>query len=215
MGRRSVRQSAPRKQTDLSFDRLFDLSLVPRHGARVVRERCDCRDHESRIREHQSRSRRTARCRSGLHDVCASNDRRRRLADECLAHAGSETVCRRDLFSAGRSLRSACFSKSSRADCSRLETGPRKNCRAGIEDCGGASRIAERAAGSACQNRHSSFSNRLRTAFSLVRRQRRRFRHGAEISAPGRTEFSDAILRPRSEERIRETRTRDGFGHPS
>ena len=44
------------------------------------------------FREHQSRSRGTARCRSRLHDFRAGNDRRRRLADECLAHAGSSSL---------------------------------------------------------------------------------------------------------------------------
>ena len=134
VGRRSVRQSAPRKQTDLSLDRLLDLPLVPRHGARVVRERRDGRDHESRVREHQSRSRRAAGRRSRLHDVCAGDDGRRRLADECLADAEPATVCRWNVFSAGRSIWSAGFQKGSRRNRGGLETESREDCGAGKED---------------------------------------------------------------------------------
>src|SRR5579859_2971079 len=38
VGRRGVCEGAQGEQADLFVDRLFDLSLVPRHGARVVRE---------------------------------------------------------------------------------------------------------------------------------------------------------------------------------
>ena len=64
-------------------------------------------DHEREFREHQSRSRGTARRGSRLHDLRPGDDRRRRLADERLAHAGTEAICRRNLFSARGSLRAA------------------------------------------------------------------------------------------------------------
>ena len=68
----------------------------------------------ARFREHQSRSRRTARRRSRLHDFRAGNDRRRRLADERLAHAGSsslssaEHIFRRKIVTVSRDFRKFC-----------------------------------------------------------------------------------------------------------
>ena len=52
------------------------------------------------LRLDQARSRRTAGRRSRLHDVRAGDDRRRRLADERVADAGSQAVLRRNVFSA-------------------------------------------------------------------------------------------------------------------
>src|SRR5690348_12418409 len=39
LGPRGVREGARREQADFSLDRVLDLSLVPRDGARVVRKR--------------------------------------------------------------------------------------------------------------------------------------------------------------------------------
>src|SRR5438046_7840072 len=60
VGKGSVRQSEKGEQTDLSLSRLFHLSLVSRDGARVVRERRDCKTDERQLRQHQSGPRRTA-----------------------------------------------------------------------------------------------------------------------------------------------------------
>ena len=54
---------ARERPADLSVDRLFDVPLVPRDGARVFESRGDRRHPESRIRVDQSGSRRAARCR--------------------------------------------------------------------------------------------------------------------------------------------------------
>jgi hypothetical protein len=48
------------------------------------------------------------------------DDRRRWLAAQCLAHANPETVCRRHLFPAGRSLWAAEFSQSASSHRRRL-----------------------------------------------------------------------------------------------
>src|SRR5262249_31787266 len=53
LGQRSVRRSEEAKQADFSFYRLFHLPLVPRHGARIVRKRTDCRDHQRQFPPHQ------------------------------------------------------------------------------------------------------------------------------------------------------------------
>ncbi len=90
VGRGGFRESAEREQADLPLRRLFHLPLVPRDGARELRERGDRAVAERQFCQHQSRSRRAARHRRRLHDVCAGYDRQRRLADERLAHAGAE-----------------------------------------------------------------------------------------------------------------------------
>ncbi len=59
LGRGGVRAGAQAGQADLSVDRLLDLPLVPRDGARVLRERRDRRDHEQPFHQHQGRPRRT------------------------------------------------------------------------------------------------------------------------------------------------------------
>ncbi len=50
LGRGGVRKGPPGGQADLPFHRLLDLPLVPRDGARVVRERADRGDSEPSIR---------------------------------------------------------------------------------------------------------------------------------------------------------------------
>ena len=64
--RRSPRRR--RKASSSSFDRLQLLPLVPRHGARVVRERGGGQDAQRRFRLHQGGSRGAARHRQHLHD---------------------------------------------------------------------------------------------------------------------------------------------------
>ena len=101
VGRRGLRQGARREQADLPQHRLLDLPLVPRHGARVVRERGRSprflnehfvsikvdREERPDVDQH-------------LHDVRAGDDRPGRLADERLPDAGPEAVLRRHVFPA-------------------------------------------------------------------------------------------------------------------
>ena len=129
VGRGGVRPSAHGGQADLSLDRLFDVPLVSRDGARVVREPGDCRRPEQRLRLDQGRSRRAARRRSRLHDVRPGDDRVGRLADERVADAraasrftaarttrrrrsgagpGSARCCSRSRAPGARSARSCC-----------------------------------------------------------------------------------------------------------
>ncbi len=107
MGRGGVRKSAHRRQAHLSFRRLFHLPLVPRDGARIVRERGAGGDSESLVRAGEGGSRGAAGRGPHLHDVRAGLHRQRRLADVGVPDAGAEAVLRRHLFSAGQSLRAA------------------------------------------------------------------------------------------------------------
>ena len=117
-GDEAFARARARGQADLSVDRLLDVPLVPRDGARVVRGRRRSptvlnRDFVS----DQGRSRRAAGRRSRLHDVRAGDDRRRRLADERVAHAGAASrssaarIFRRRRGGAGRAS-STCWRRS-------------------------------------------------------------------------------------------------------
>src|SRR5580704_18763627 len=56
LGPGGIPERADPKKAHLPFDRLFHVSLVPRHGARIVRE-LNCRRYsEPVLRQHQSRS---------------------------------------------------------------------------------------------------------------------------------------------------------------
>ena len=73
LGRRGAGQGQAREEADLSLDRLFELLLVPRDGARVVHGRGDRRQAERELRVHQGRSRGAARHRRNLHaGACTS-----------------------------------------------------------------------------------------------------------------------------------------------
>ena len=152
----------------------------------------------ARLRQHQSRSRRAAGCRSRLHDLRAGDDRRRRLADERLAHAGSEAVCRRHLFSAGGSLRAAGLSASA-ANASptpgkRITT---KISESGSADHGRAASARSRAAGGGAARSTRSCSTPPTSKSRAATIARRRIRRRAEVSAAGHAQFSLPRLRAR------------------
>ena len=107
MGRGRVCRREAREQADLPVHRLLDVPLVPRDGARVVRERRDRGRHQPRLHSHQGRSRGTPRRRSRLHDVRAGDDRIRRLADERVADARAGAVLRRHVLPAAEPLEHA------------------------------------------------------------------------------------------------------------
>ena len=81
-----ARAGQGRGQADPAVDRLLGLPLVPRHGARVVREPRDRRAHERALRHDQGRPRGAARRRRDLHAGRAGDDRPRRLADDRVPH---------------------------------------------------------------------------------------------------------------------------------
>ena len=122
------------EQADLSVDRLLDLPLVPRDGARVVRERGGGRGAQRPFRVDQGRSRRTARRRSRLHDLRSGDDRIRRLADERLADAGPEAVLWRHLLPADVAVGPARVRRHPPGDRPRLDGRPRPGAALGRGD---------------------------------------------------------------------------------
>src|SRR5207237_3727590 len=125
------------EQPDFLVSRLLHVSLVPRHGARIVRGRCHGGDYESRVCEHKSRSGRTTGCGPGLHDFRAGNNGRWWVADERLAYSAAGTIRRWNLFSARGSIWSACLQTGAAAHRGNMEKRLRKNSKAGSEHSSG------------------------------------------------------------------------------
>ena len=106
-GTEALERAAPSGPAHLPQHRLLGVPLVPRHGARELRERGDRQDPERPLRQHQGRSRGTARPRPDLHDRRAAADRPGRLADVGVPDAGPAALLRRHLLPARRPLRPA------------------------------------------------------------------------------------------------------------
>ena len=107
VGPRGARESEGRGQAHPALDRLLGLPLVPRDGARVVRERGDREADERALREHQGRPRGAPRPRPDLPARRAAHGPLGRLAAHGVSHARSEAVLRGHVFPAGGSLRHA------------------------------------------------------------------------------------------------------------
>ena len=107
MGRRRLRQGTERGPARAPVRRLLGVSLVPRHGARVVRESRHRPAHERALREREGGSGGAAGRRSDLHAGRAVHDRPRRLADDRVPHARRRPVLRRDVLSSHASPRLA------------------------------------------------------------------------------------------------------------
>ena len=120
----------------LSQHRLLRLPLVPCHGARKFRKPGRGQDAQRALRQHQGRSRGTARSRSDLHGGRADDDQARRLADVDVSDAGLEAILRRHLFPARRSLRPARFSSPPRQPCQGLARTAQRRRGAGGESHG-------------------------------------------------------------------------------
>ena len=99
-GPEALERAQARGQADLPLDRLLGLPLVPRDGARELRERGDRAADERALRQHQGRPRGAARPRRDLHEGRAGADRRGRLADERVPHARARAVLRRHVLPA-------------------------------------------------------------------------------------------------------------------
>ena len=123
-------------QAHLPVGRVLDVPLVPRDGARVVREHIGGRRAERALHSREGRSRGAARRRSRLHDLRAGDHGRRRLADERLAHAVARAVLRRHVFPARRALGPAGLRRGAADDRARVGRRPP----AGREVGGGARR---------------------------------------------------------------------------
>ena len=107
IGSPGTRPRSPRHdpaKADPPVGRLCGLPLVPRHGARELRESCDRRLDERALRQHQGRSGRAAGSRSIVPARARPARPARRLAADHVSHAGGRAVLGRHLFSAGITL---------------------------------------------------------------------------------------------------------------
>ena len=86
-GPEALERARARGPADPALGRLQRLPLVPRDGARVVRERGDGGADERALRQRQGRPRGAARRRRALHGRDRLDDRAGRLADDRLPHA--------------------------------------------------------------------------------------------------------------------------------
>ena len=100
LGGRSTGAGQGRGQTDLSVGRLFDLLLVPRHGAAGLFRPRDCGADECQLCQHQGRSRGAARHRPHLHAGDPINYPARRLAQFGVFDARPRAVFCRHVLSA-------------------------------------------------------------------------------------------------------------------
>ena len=115
VGRRGPEPRARARPAAARVDRLLELPLVPRHGARVLRGRRDRGAHERALRLRQGRPRGAPRRRRALHGRRPGHDRPRRLAAERVPHPRAGAVLRRHLLPA---------------------RGRARGCRAGARCCG-------------------------------------------------------------------------------
>ena len=131
LGSGGARAGAARGQADLPLGGLLGLSLVPRDGARELRERGHRRAPQPRLRQHQGRPRGAAGPRRDLHEGRAGHDRSGRLADERVPHARPAALLRRHLLPARPALRAAGLRRAARDPLQGLERGPAEAPEAG------------------------------------------------------------------------------------
>ena len=98
MGSRRAGPGEVARPADLPEHRLRGLSLVPRHGARIVRGPGDRGIPQRSLRLRQGRPRGAAGPRPGLHGRGPGHDRRWRLADVGVPDAGRAALLRRDVL---------------------------------------------------------------------------------------------------------------------
>ena len=111
VGPRGAGRGQARQQADPALRRLCRLPLVPRHGARELRERRHRRGHERPVREHQGRPRGAPRHRRHLHARAALPRRAGRLAAHHVPRQRCAPVLGRHLFPADAALRPAGLSR--------------------------------------------------------------------------------------------------------
>jgi hypothetical protein len=100
MGPGGARARSRGGSADTAEHRLRRVSLVPRDGARVIRERRDRTRHERSFRQREGRSGRTTRSRQHIHAGRSGDDRTRRLADDCFSDTARRAVLRRHVLPA-------------------------------------------------------------------------------------------------------------------
>ena len=195
MGRGRLRRGAAARRADFPQRRLLDVLLVPRHGARGVRERAHRRTDERGLRLRQGRPRGTAGRGRTLHDGHAGIDRPGRLADERVPHSAGRAVLRRHLLPAARPPRPAGVPQRPAKPFRRLAGQPRRT-RADRRSAPRHPPQARPAAGARGRlNLRRRPADRARQPIHRrLRPAARRLRHGPEVSAGNAAR--NAALRP-------------------
>ena len=164
------------------------LPLVPRHGARELREREIAQIAQRALRQHQGRSRGTARPRSDLHDGRADADAARRLADVGVPDARPASrftaapTSRPRTATAGPASGDCCstLAEAWKSAATDIERAGRPRSPTHLRQISGASR---RPAESATQLAPTLLPQR-RTARRSLRLHARRLRPGTQVPAP-------------------------------
>ena len=106
VGGGGVRDGEKGGQADIPLDRILDLPLVPRHGARILRGRRSGRAHERNLRFGEGGQGGAPRHRQRLHDrLPHALGGKLRVAPQCGHDPGGRAVFRGDLHTEGEPLR--------------------------------------------------------------------------------------------------------------
>ena len=103
-GAEALAEAKTPRLPDPALDRLRRLPLVPRDGARIVRERRHRQADERALRQREGRSRGAAGHRPHLHDGASRDGRAGRLADDHVPRSRRPADLRRHLLAARAAL---------------------------------------------------------------------------------------------------------------
>ena len=182
MGRGGVRAGEGGGQAGAAQRRVLGVPLVPRYGARVLRERRHRRDHERELREHQGRPGGAAGRGLDLHGRGAGDDGPGRVADDGVHDAGRQAILRRHVLPARGPGRAAGVSQGARGH----RVGVQEQPVADSADYGAAAGPHAPGVGGNAR-RGAAHDGRdepgVRASGGTVRRQARRLRAAAQVSA--------------------------------
>ena len=196
VGPRGARRGARARRAAAGLDRLLELPLVPRHGARVLRGSRDRRAHERALRQRQGRPRGAAGRRRALHGGGPGDDRVGRLAAQRVHQPRAGAVLRRHVLPARAAPRNAELAPGARRSRGGVGAAPRVDRGAGAADRRAAA--GRRAAGAVGEPDHGGVARRRGCAAARdLRRRPRRLGRGAEVPRRERDRVPAAARRAR------------------
>ena len=134
MGRRGARARAQARHANILERGVQLLPLVPRHGARLVRESPDRRIHERQLCQHKGGQGRAARHRRHIPARLPDGHRPGRLAAERLSHPRPGALPRRHVLPLVGLLRPAWLRQRAAPDGAGVEGGQARRARRGRQD---------------------------------------------------------------------------------